>query len=164
MTLLSLTGNRALDRSIETFNSSGIINDERPIVYVLTLGAIENNFWTGTGLGTFNPGFLMYSNSTLGLAYDRAHNDYLEAAFELGVPAALIQIASIAWVVLMCLRGYFIRHRDRNYPLIAVGLTTIVAAHATLDFSLQVPAVAMTFAILLGTGFAQAFSTERSRN
>lgn len=163
-TLFSFSGEKVLERSIDTFDSSRIIGDERPMVYTLVLGAIENNFWTGTGLGTFNPAFLKYSNSILGLSYDKAHNDYLEAAFELGVPAALIQITSIAWLALMCLRGYFTRHRDRNYPLIAVGLTTIVAAHSTLDFSLQIPAVAMTFAILLGTGFAQAFSTERSRD
>jgi O-antigen ligase len=164
MTLLSFSGNKVLDRTIDTLNSADQITDERPIVFALTLGAIEDHFWTGTGLGTYDPGFLMYSSSSLPLPYNRAHNDYLEAAFELGVPAAIIQVASIGWIAIMCLRGYFIRHRDRNYPLIAVGVTVIATAHSTLDFSLQIPAVAMTFAILLGTGFAQAFSTERSRD
>jgi O-antigen ligase len=158
VTMLSFSGEDVLDRTLATTEGS----EERPLVFSLTLGAIGDQFWTGTGLGTFDPAFSMYRNATLQNTWHQAHNVYLETAFELGVPAAAIFFASMAWIGVMCLRGYFIRHRDRNYPLMAAGCIVIAATHSTLDFSLQIPAVAMTFAIVLGVGFAQSFSTERS--
>lgn len=160
MTMLSFSGEEVLDRTLNTSEST----EERTVVFALTLGAIDDHFWTGTGLGTFDPAFAMYRNSTLQQTWHQAHNVYLESAYELGVPAAIMLFASTGWIALMCLRGYFIRHRDRNYPLMAIGCTVIAAAHSTLDFSLQIPAVAMTFAIVLGIGFAQSFPTERTRD
>mgnify|MGYP003352136470 FL=1 len=93
--------------------------------------------------------------------WNQAHNTYLETMFEIGVPAALVFLLAPLWIVALCLRGYFIRHRDRVYPLVAVGCSTIAAVHSVFDFSLQIPAVATTYAVVLGLGFAQAFSTER---
>ena len=44
----------------------------------------------------------------------------------------------------------FARRRDQVFALAAVGATVLVALHALVDFSLQIPAVAVTFAALLG--------------
>ena len=105
----------------------------------------------------------MYRDTTLQHTWDKAHNVYLETMLELGIPAAILMFASIAWIVALCARGYFLRHRDRNYSLIAIGCTIIATVHSTLDCSLQIPAVAIAFAAILGVGFAQSFSTERTR-
>ena len=54
------------------------------------------------------------------------------------------------------MRGVFARRRGQRFTLVAVGATVLVAMHALVDFSLQIPAVAVTFAALLGIGVAQA--------
>jgi O-antigen ligase len=156
---LSLSGGDVIDRTLTT----SITTEERQTVFALTLNAINDHFWTGIGLGTFDPVFAIYRNATLQQTWDKAHNVYLETMLELGIPAAVVMFASMAWIVVSCVRGYFLRHRDRNYSLIAIGCAVIATVHSTLDFSLQVPAVAMAFAVLLGVGFAQSFSTERTR-
>jgi O-antigen ligase len=157
--VLSLSGEEVLDRTL----ALSAATEERQTVFALTLTAISDHFWAGIGLGTFDPVFGMYRDSSLLHSWDKAHNVYLETMLELGVPIAVMMFSAIAWIAAMCVRGYFIRHRDRNYPLIAVGCAVIAAAHSTVDFSLQIPAVAVTFAALLGLGFAQSFSTERQR-
>ena len=157
LTVLSLSGEEVLDRALDTSATT----EERPLVYTLTLAGIGDHFWAGTGLGTFDPAFAMYRNTTLQHTWNQAHNTYLETMFEIGVPAALVFLLAPLWIVALCLRGYFILHRDRVYPLVAVGCSTIAAVHSVFDFSLQIPAVATTYAMVLGLGFAQAFSTER---
>lgn len=157
---LSLSGEEVIDRTLAT----SITTEERQAVFALTLTAINDHFWTGIGLGTFDPVFAIYRDATLLNTWDKAHNVYLETMLELGVPAALVMFASMAWIIILCVRGYFLRHRDRNYPLIAIGCAVVATVHSTLDFSLQIPAVAMAFAIVLGVGFAQSFSTERSHS
>src|SRR5690606_10334739 len=87
---------------------------------------------------------------------DKAHNTYVEHLVELGVPATLLLYAGPLLLFAYCLRGVFLRRTDQVYPLAAVGATLLVGSHALVDFSLQIPAVAVTFAALLGIGVAQA--------
>ncbi len=70
--------------------------------------------------------------------------------------ATLLLYAGPALLFGYCLRGLFVRRRDQVYPLAAVGATLLVALHALVDFSLQIPAVAVTYAALFGLGVAQA--------
>jgi len=52
-----------------------------------------------------------------------------------------------------------VRQRNRLYPIAAVGATVLVAVHSSVDFSLQMPAVALLYATFLGLGVAQCQST-----
>jgi O-antigen ligase len=156
--VLSLSGEDVVDRTL----AISATTEERQIAFALTLTAIADHVWAGIGLGTFDPVFAMYRNATLQHSWDKAHNVYLETVLELGLPAAALLFCALAWIVVACGRGCFIRRRDRNYPLIALGCAVIAGVHSTLDFSLQIPAVAATFAVVLGVGFAQSFSTERT--
>jgi len=45
--------------------------------------------------------------------------------------------------------------------LCGLAATALVACHALVDFSLQIPAVAAWFATLLGLGYAQSWSSAR---
>ena len=91
--------------------------------------------------------------------YDRAHNTWLENAFELGLPAALILYGAMFGIAMTCWRGVRRRHRDWVYPAAGVGVSVLVGVHAVLDFSLQIPAVAMLYALVMGVACAQAFSS-----
>jgi hypothetical protein len=62
---------------------------------------------------------------------------------------------------LYALRGVFARRRDQLFPLAAAAATVLVALHALVDLSLQIPAVAVTYTALLGLGVAQAIPSSR---
>jgi hypothetical protein len=78
-----------------------------------------------------------------------------------GLPAALLWWSSLLWLMGICARGILTRRRNRLYPLVAMGAGILVGIHANFDFSLQMPAVALTFAAILGVGVAQAFPTRK---
>lgn len=54
------------------------------------------------------------------------------------------------------------RRKNRIYPLVGIGTTMLVGAHSSMDFSLQIPAVALTYSVLLGITLAQSFSSRNA--
>ena len=74
-------------------------------------------------------------------------------------PAALALFAAIGGLAVVCLRGVRRRHRDWAYPALGVAASVLVGVHALLDFSLQIPAVAILYACIMGVGCAQAWSS-----
>jgi O-antigen ligase len=117
----------------------------------------------GLGLGTYQTMYPSYSTALVPFVVDKAHNDYLELAAGWGLPAALLWWSALLWLMVICARGIFTRRRNQLYPLVALGAGILVGVHANFDFSLQMPAVAATFAAILGLGLAQAFRTGRTR-
>jgi len=115
--------------------------------------------FTGLGLGAYQAAYPYYARVAVPFVIDKAHNDYLELAAGWGLPAALCWWAALLWLAGLCLRGIFTRRRNRVFPLLALGAVVLVGIHAIFDFSLQIPAVALTFAAILGLGVAQAFPT-----
>ena len=87
-----------------------------------------------------------------------AHNVYLELAVELGWPMTIVWLAGMLWLFGCCLVGAFRRKRERIFPIVAASACVLVGVHGLTDFSLQIPAIAMTFAALLGLGIAQSWS------
>jgi O-antigen ligase len=121
-----------------------------------TWRAIADNFLTGTGLGTFQFVYAPYQPPAVGLFVDLAHNDYLENILELGVPAAAVLYASLVILVWRCAQGVLRRRRDAIFACAALGASALVGSHAAVDFSMQMPAVAVTYAAMLGLGVAQS--------
>jgi O-antigen ligase len=137
-------------------------SEERVPLFDVVTEQIMSAPYTGSGYGSFAQAFVTYRDARLSTAsfFSAAHNTYLELAAELGLPAAILMIFAVAWCAILCLIGSFRRRADRLYPIIAVAVTVVVAAHALLDFSIQIPAVALLYAALLGMGVAQSWSTE----
>ncbi|MFC7334919.1 O-antigen ligase family protein [Rhodocista pekingensis] len=140
----------------------------REILNTVMLRAIASSPLVGYGLGTFEQTFSLFLDREAALALsgngslpsiDRGHNDYLEGMLGLGIPAALVLWGSIGAVAARCFQGSAGRRRDWVYPGAAAAATTVVAVHSLVDFSLQIPAVAATYAALLGMGYAQARSS-----
>lgn len=81
---------------------------------------------------------------------DHAHNDYLEFAVEYG----LVGLALLGWFMLLCFRrasqGLADRSRAKVFGISFASLMAMVAMllHATVDFSLQIPANALWFVVL----------------
>ncbi len=144
---------------LERLDQSTAGMEERLSAYDLAVDGVEDNPLLGFGYGTFGDSFRLYRDESLAGFYDRAHNTYLENIFELGWPAAGALFLCVAWLALVCLRGVRERGRDWVYPATGLAATTLVATHALVDFSLQIPAVALTFSAILGAACAQSHST-----
>ena len=127
-----------------------------------TWRAIGDHLLAGTGLGTFRFVYAPYQPPSVGLFVDLAHNDYLENILELGVPAAAVFYGMLVLLVARCVRGVFRRRRDAIFPCAALGATALVGSHSAIDFSMQMPAVAVTYAVILGLGVAQSESSPRA--
>ena len=140
----------------------GRINPERDLRLTATRSvttAVQDSPWTGTGSGTFDEAFTMYHPEEIPLRILRAHNTYLENAFELGIPGTILMLIAVGLPAIWCLRGAIRRRRRGVYPMVAVATTVTIAAHATMDFTIQVPAIAVTYFALLGVGCAQSWSS-----
>jgi O-antigen ligase len=148
---------------IERLYSVGFDANIRASVYKDTLNAIRDHAWLGSGYGTFQDVFPLYRSVPApdSLVFAKAHNDYLELFLGLGIPGALLFLFALFLILKRCLRGYLERHRDSVFPLIAIGATVLVFVHSFVDFSLQVEAISMCFAMLLGIGAAQSVSSRK---
>ena len=71
----------------------------------------------------------------------------------------MLLFAVIAMLFLICIRGLRQRGRDWIYPATGISATVLVGIHSYFDFSLQMPAVAMTYACILGIACAQSYSS-----
>jgi O-antigen ligase len=136
------------------------LEEDRARVYAIVASGIADRPWIGHGYGAFDLASRAYHDGSVLGDYEKAHNDYLEAAFELGIPAAAALIAAIAYVALRCVAGARRRRRDMIYPVLGASAAALVGCHALVDFSLQIPAIAAWFATLLGLGYAQSWRSE----
>jgi len=144
---------------LDRINRTDISTEERFAVYANINRAIGDNPVLGFGYGTFADSFRLYDQNEAPVHYDRAHNTWLENAFELGIPAAILLFAALLGITLTCWRGVHRRHRDWVYPAAGVGVSVLVGVHALVDFSLQIPAVAMLYALVMGVACAQSYSS-----
>lgn len=127
-------------------------------MFQTTAGAIASAPLTGTGFGTYELAIELYrgQDARVFSIWEKAHNSYLESTMELGIPAALSLHLSLLVLAVICLRGVRARRRGRSFPALGVAATLLVGLHALVDFSLQIPAVALTYAFIMGLAIAQS--------
>jgi O-antigen ligase len=154
-------GGRVVD---ERLAAAAATQDDRPKVYALTAKSIGDQPWLGTGLGTFEEAFRFYRTPDVTVTYAQAHNTYLENALEMGVPGCGLLSGGILCMSLSSLWGVRRRRRDGVYSCLGLGVTVLVGAHSLVDFSMQIPAVAITYALILGVSLAQSWSTRPKTN
>jgi len=152
------------DLLADRLSSQGLASDDRLAVYGLTWSSIADAPLFGFGDGTFQRAFYMYRDASISPfgVWDKAHNSYLELLQGLGVPVATVLLLSLAWAFSRCVHAAVTRRRSAAAPLAASAATVVVGLHAFVDFSLQIEAVALTFAALLGAGVAQSWSSSVS--
>lgn len=157
---LSMSG----DLTVQRLQNTSLDREIRGEVYARVIDAVQANPNLGTGYGSFESAFMVYKTRDLaGAAWDKAHNSYLELAMELGIPATLAILLVFAWLTGVFLYGLVLRRRRRVYPALGLAALILVAAHATVDFSLQIPGFTVCYAMLTGMAWAQSWPT-RQRN
>jgi O-antigen ligase len=155
--IIFLNGDKFFYRISETT----LEHDFRMKAYEQIWPAIWSAPIMGFGLGSFEQVFPMYADIETS-QLTRAHNDWLEMIFELGWPGALLWFSLLSGLVFRCFWGIYRRERDQVFPLVACCAGLLVGLHSFVDFSLQIPAIAASFAALLGIGVAQSYSSQEN--
>jgi O-antigen ligase len=153
--ILALTGSTTFDR----LDLTSINADMRPKINETVLRAIGDNLLGGTGLGSFSHIFTLYQPLSVVGNVDLAHNDYLENILELGLPAAFLLFGIVLYLAGRCVLGVLRRRRDVIYPCTGAAATMLIGVHSAFDFSMQMPAVAISYAVILGVGVAQSVNS-----
>jgi O-antigen ligase len=138
---------------------------QRPIIWARALAAIAERPLSGHGYGSFESVFPGWQDprQIFAQSIDKAHNTYVELLFELGIPATLLLLAAPLAMLASCVRSLGREGREPIFTTTAIAVSAVVGAHALVDFSLQIPAIAVTYAALLGVGYAQSFRQEDRR-
>jgi hypothetical protein len=119
----------------------------------------------GGGLGAFPYFFPGYRDRAVGPEFgliDKAHSTYLELAAELTVPIMAALVVGLGWVIVRMVRAS--QRLNPGAALAATGASVLVAVHSLFDFGLEIPAITVTWLLLLGAGLGQVehYSERRS--
>jgi putative inorganic carbon (HCO3(-)) transporter len=116
------------------------------------LPLIKHHPWLGTGFGTFPIAYTSSQTAFLSQFVNHAHNDYLEVAADLGIPATAILFVSILFILGRAIRSFLSGERDfeRAVALGCAGSIVAILLHSFADFNLYIPANALLLATILG--------------
>jgi O-antigen ligase len=159
--ILQVSGEITLARLQQIDNDANLEAHSRASIWQVAIELIDERPELGQGYGSYPAAFAQRRDERFVQPNMMAHDTYLEHLVELGWPATLLLYLGPVILFLYVVRGVFVRRRDQLFPLAAAAATVLVALHALVDFSLQIPAVAATYAALLGLGVAQAIPSAR---
>lgn len=151
--LLQLVGGAVAGRIV----TYGLVDEQRLEAYRTSFAIIRDHPLFGIGFGNFEnafPAYRLAEQGSLGI-WDRAHSTPLELAVELGLPTAMLIVATCLWYIYHLLMGSLHRRRDRYIPIIGVSVGLLGFVHSSVDFSLQIPGFGVFFAAITGCGLAQ---------
>jgi O-antigen ligase len=123
----------------------------RFLLWKNALLVLKDHPWAGTGLGSFNWIFPSYQSEQFILGWSHVHNDYLELAIELGLPAFLLLT-----VFFLSLFGALLQKlaavREDIFPLMWGTFLSVLALllHGLVDFNFAIPANGILFLMILG--------------
>ena len=133
---------------------------ERGESYARIVNAIAAAPLVGTGYGSYGHVVGMHRGDGSEAESGRARNAYLEIALEMGIPATAALVLSIGWIVLICYSSVPRHRRAAFVPCLGVAATVLAGAYGAVDIGVQIPAVAATYAAIMGAACAQAFRLE----
>jgi O-antigen ligase len=152
-TLVDRMANEGKEARVDLFDVGRLAASERPL--------------TGQGLASFsaafnraNDGNAIFNNSWV----DFAHNSYLELVVEGGMIGLIGSLALVGLIIGLMLQGVFTRARGTSFVVTGISCAALIGAHAMVDFSIQMPAVAATFLFLIGAASGQALPGAQSSN
>jgi len=157
-------GNRYLGKIFITIEESGDLLDDgltghegssRLIIWQKDLTILDDYFWIGSGVDTHaivfpaTPDELekYFNNRTI--MVDKAHNEYLQIAVTLGIPALLIYLMLLLLIYRKAINA--LKIAENNQILIILKLLAIITGYLVQAlFNISVVSVAPIFWMLLG--------------
>lgn len=129
----------------------------RQTILVVHWQAFLDAPWFGYGIGTFSEiNKLIETAVTFPSLWQirAAHNVYLQWLEGTGVIGSLPMFACLGWILYAMAYGATKRRRMTTWLRAGFAASLVLLIQGWADFSLEVPAVAMTWAALLGCGYA----------
>ena len=160
----NLAGSRGFGRLAET-SAFELTWNSRLQAWRHSLELIADSPIVGCGLGAFRQAFPRVQPAELAGSWRHAHSDLLELAVTAGLPAllllgaALVAIVRRLWEVVQKGR----RSEDRSVALGIFGAVSFAFLHSLADFSLTMPANALTLAMLIAVGCGSPLLSRRRR-
>jgi putative inorganic carbon (HCO3(-)) transporter len=144
-------------KSLDIDKGSGVAT--RLYVWEKTLRLIMEKPWFGYGLETFMLVFKKYNQEYTEIFHDRviidrAHNNYLDIAFAMGIPGLTAYLALLLSFMVYVWR-LFKGLQDRSHKMLALGILAGFCAYIINDmFIFSVVSVSPTFWSLMGLTLA----------
>lgn len=112
---------------------------------------------SGVGAGNYRWVFPMFRDDSLRFAtYDYAHDDYLQAAIEQGIPASILLGFAVWLIIRQLYKGYRNRRNTLMRGLIFGCLLSVLSMllHSVVEFNFHIPANSVYFLVISGAGLA----------
>ncbi len=146
-------GEQLTERALFTAADS----DDRTDLYVQIAQMIRSAPWLGVGLDGFSLAYELVHEPPVSSAYvwHLTHSTYLMWWVEAGLIMGTAPILLLGAVAIVLVRT--IMRRRTNYAMAVIGLGVIVqmAAHSTIDFSLEIPANLMLFVVIVAVALGR---------
>jgi hypothetical protein len=143
----AVLGSRVLLRA----DSQGL-EDGRFCAYPSIVRLLEDNWRTGTGLGSFRDAFPRYQNPACGHElWDRAHSFYLEGWIDLGVIFVPLLLVTVVTLSVVFLTGVRTRKSLRWASATGWSILLLFVLHSIVDFSIQIPGIAVTLGAIMAS-------------
>lgn len=151
------------DQVKERLETTAFTKETRDEVNRDTWTLIQTQPLLGSGAGSYYTAFPAYRQQDIGLYYDHGHNDYFQFVTEHGVIGCLPLLA----LLVLAMKNTVQTMRQRKTLLFqAMAYTPMMAViallmHSTVDFSLQIPANAATFVVILSLAWVVRYLPSR---
>jgi O-antigen ligase len=140
-----------VERVVERIGETRLETEDRDEIAQSALALWRDYPVFGSGLGSFHAVIPRYWGDIPGAPYTHAHNDYLQFAGEVGAIGTALLGALLLASLLAALRAQQVRSDPLMRGMSFGSLMGIVALmiHSAVDFGLQIPAIALTFMLVL---------------
>jgi hypothetical protein len=140
------------------------LEDGRFCAYPSIVQLLRDNWLFGTGLGSFREAFARYQDPVCGkdILWDRAHSFYLEGWIDLGVVFVPILLLVVTGLLLTFVSGIRKRKARRWASATGAAVLLVFLLHSIVDFSIQIPGVAVYFAAIMAGAAVLSMNRNRS--
>lgn len=152
-------------RFVGRFSSLGQDRASRETMLGVYLRAAQDAPITGVGLGAFRALNLSLIQPETFLALwslGAAHNVYLQWVLECGLIGSAMMATAMILLLVDIARRRMAGRSGRTRAGVALAASAVLLIHNAVDYSIQVPAVAMLWALLLGLGAGAASPGQKS--
>lgn len=155
-----------IEKLQQRYQETSFASESRDEVDVDGFKLVQQHWLTGTGAGSFYGVFPNVQSHVYHGFYDHAHNDYLQFAAELGMPATLLLACWLVVISVIAIHTMRTHSEKVSRGVAFAGLMALIhmAIHCTVDFNLQAPANALLFIAIIALTIGAKYLPKSTRH